>query len=214
MVYFQVEDVDKKFEQLSELERNGWKQVAQQPKGRKAKRRMPAASKPSSEESSSESNERLMAAREKRQASRNRLREMKAAAKRAREGEKAVVTDLPSPKKTKDKEDADVTPFKSSRRRSSRKLRRRASDLISFDEPEEPPSSQITPPTSNPSVFSPPMSSSSSSSAHQHTSTKSPLPTAQLLSFTPGKGTSPLRCTALSLYCHYWKFINWTLEQG
>jgi len=42
-----------------------------------------------------------MAAREKRQASRNRLREMKAAAKRAREGEKAVVTDLPSPKKTK-----------------------------------------------------------------------------------------------------------------
>ena len=62
---------------------------------------MPAASKPSSEESSSESSERLMAAREKRQASRNRLREMKAAAKRAREGEKAVVTDLPSPKKTK-----------------------------------------------------------------------------------------------------------------
>jgi len=37
MVYFQVEDVDKKFEQLSELERNGWKQVTQQPKGRKAK---------------------------------------------------------------------------------------------------------------------------------------------------------------------------------
>ena len=59
------------------------------------------ASKPSSEESSSEGSERLMAAREKRLASRNRLREMKAAAKRAREGEKSVVTDLPSPKKTK-----------------------------------------------------------------------------------------------------------------
>ena len=36
-------------------------------------------------------------------ASRNRLREMKAAAKRAREASEAVVTELPSPKKTKGK---------------------------------------------------------------------------------------------------------------
>ena len=37
MVYFQVEDVEKKFEHLSELERNGWKERAQKPKGRKTK---------------------------------------------------------------------------------------------------------------------------------------------------------------------------------
>ena len=59
------------------------------------------AAKPSGEEGNSEDSERLQAAREKRQASRNRLREMKAAAKRAREANEAVVTELPSPKKTK-----------------------------------------------------------------------------------------------------------------
>ena len=37
MVYFQVEDVEKKFEHLSELEKNGWKERAQKPKGRKTK---------------------------------------------------------------------------------------------------------------------------------------------------------------------------------
>ena len=62
------------------------------------------AAKPSGEEGNSEDSERLQAAREKRQASRNRLREMKAAAKRAREASEAVVTELPSPKKTKGKD--------------------------------------------------------------------------------------------------------------
>ena len=62
-----------------------------------------AAAKSSREEDNSEDSERLQAAREKRQASRNRLREMKAAAKRAREASEAVVTELPSPKKTKGK---------------------------------------------------------------------------------------------------------------
>ena len=61
------------------------------------------AAKPSGEEGNSEDSERLQAAREKRQASRNRLREMKAAAKRAREASEGVVTELPSPKKTKGK---------------------------------------------------------------------------------------------------------------
>ena len=62
-----------------------------------------AAAKPLGEEGNSEDSERLQAAREKRQASRNRLKEMKAAAKRAREASEAVVTELPSPKKTKGK---------------------------------------------------------------------------------------------------------------
>ena len=61
------------------------------------------AAKPLGEEGNSEDSERLQAAREKRQASRNRLKEMKAAAKRAREASEAMVTELPSPKKTKGK---------------------------------------------------------------------------------------------------------------
>ena len=38
MVYFQVEDVDRKFEAVKELEKNGWKlQVEQKPRTRRGK---------------------------------------------------------------------------------------------------------------------------------------------------------------------------------
>ena len=37
MVYFQVEDIVRKFEALSELESNGWKQATKRPKTRKGK---------------------------------------------------------------------------------------------------------------------------------------------------------------------------------
>lgn len=54
------------------------------------------AKKAGSDSSSSEASERLQAAREKREAQRNRLRELKMAAKRAREQEVDVTDESPN----------------------------------------------------------------------------------------------------------------------
>ena len=117
MVYFQVEDVQKKFDTLEKLEKNGWKHKAPTPARKRAKvcpslyanfliftsnstllqKGIKAgAKKAASSSSSEEASERLQAARDKRQAQRNRLKEMKLAAKRAREQEAELATDQQS----------------------------------------------------------------------------------------------------------------------
>ena len=112
MVYFQVEDVQKKFDAIEMLEKNGWKHRAPTPAKKRAKvdnffilfscstsncilsqKTKAGAKKAASSTSSSETNERLQAARDKRQAQRNRLKEMKLAAKRTREQEAESAVD-------------------------------------------------------------------------------------------------------------------------
>lgn len=114
MVYFQVEDVQKKFDEIEKLERNGWKHKAPTPAKKRTKvgptfltlvsintfistlvqkATKAGAKKAVSSSASEEANERLQAARDKRQAQRNRLKEMKLAAKRAREQEAELVTE-------------------------------------------------------------------------------------------------------------------------
>ncbi len=122
MVYFQVEDVQKKFDTIEKLEKNGWKHKAPTPARKRTKvgpsffrlnffliltsnsklsqKATKAGAKKAASSSSEETTERLQAARDKRQAQRNRLKEMKLAAKRAREQEEAELAAVEQPPTT------------------------------------------------------------------------------------------------------------------
>ncbi|KAL5474401.1 hypothetical protein EMCRGX_G026343 [Ephydatia muelleri] len=80
MVYFQVEDILKKFQGLEDLEKNNWKAVSELqsfPKKGKKPAALPSAKVPST---AAETSEKQLAAREKREAARLKIKELRAMA--------------------------------------------------------------------------------------------------------------------------------------
>lgn len=144
MVSYQIDDVQHKFLRLEELEKNGWvvEQVASKKKPMKKMRG--AAKRKAEPEVSEEQKQRLAEQREKRAAARNRLKEMKAAAKRGNQKEdepmpmddnvfeefvsSVAVMELTTPKKKKgDCTDSCVfTQVRRSTRKTPNKYRRKS----------------------------------------------------------------------------------------
>ncbi|CAI8038843.1 Disks large-associated protein 5 [Geodia barretti] len=211
LVSIQVDDMNQKFKNLEELERNDWKQQHQvQPTMNKKRGGKKRPSKTgSSAKTGGELSERQAAARERRSAMRSRLKEMKMAAMAnktasSEEGEREeddqtgaptdglVVTGAASdpPKQATPPPQESDTSCSSGKRKSTGGKRRRSRRcgqrssfaLIDFSEDPIPAEPQTPPSPPSPSVTNPSIFSPTDTSSDTKPSTEVPI--ADLLSFT------------------------------